>query len=331
MDIDLLFLKFLTKTASNQELDELEALLNNNPEHRTSLEKLKIYWSNREIEAVPDEEKIWDKLQAKTKTVQGQTSDNQTNKFSWTYQVAAAAIILLLSSVLWWSNKEESTSEPELKIAYITKQNPVRIKRSLTLPDGSKVHLNSKSKITYPNIFTNNRTVKLIGEAYFEVVADKSNPFIVECYNTSTTVEGTSFNVRGYIDEETVKVSLVEGKVSVDFDEHGQISSYLLEPMQEAIYNKMSGEIQIDLFNVAEVTSWKGGVLFFQNATYEQFRSKIERWYGVKLNLINNGIPKWNISGEFHNETIQNVLEVISHAENFEFNISDLQVDITIL
>lgn len=330
MDIDLLFLKFLTHTASDQELEQLEVILNENPQHRITLEKLSVYWQQKQIETVPDEEKIWEQLQQKTHTPEDSGNFNSSIKFSRIYQYAAVIVILLLSTALWWSNQEDLKPETEVKISYITKQNPVRLKRSLTLPDGSKVHLNSESKITYPNVFTNNRVVKLVGEAYFEVVPDEANPFRVECYNTSTTVEGTSFNVRGYGDEETVKVSLVEGKVSVDFDEHGKISSYLLEPMQEATYNKTSGEIQIDLFDVAEVTSWKGGILYFKNATYEQFRVKIERWYGVELNLSNGNIPKWNISGEFHNETILNVLEVISHAENFEFTIDDLNIKITI-
>ncbi len=330
MDIDQLFLKFLTHTASDQELEQLEAILSENPEYHITLEKLRIYWQQKQIETVPDEDRIWEKLQQKTHGPAESGDVNSSFKFSQIYKYAAVIVILLLPTALWWNGKEVPETETGIKISYVTKQNPVRLKRTLTLPDGSKVHLNSESKITYPNVFTTNRVAKLVGEAYFEVVPDKTSPFKVECYNTSTTVEGTSFNVRGYSDEETVKVSLVEGKVSVDFDEHGKISSYLLEPMQEATYNKTSGKIQIDLFNVAEVTSWKGGILYFRNATYEEFREKIERWYGVKLNLSNGPIPQWNISGEFHNETILNVLEVISHAENFEFTIDDLNIEIKI-
>ena len=332
MDIDALYLKFLTNTASEQELNQLGLFLRKNPESRVALEKLEVYWQSKQVEIqVPDEEKIWGKLQEKTLIPVPTGRRYIKTKLSRIYQYAAIIIILVLSTALWWNSKIELNEKDEVKVVYITKQNPVRLRRSLTLPDGSKVHLNSESKITYPSIFAKDRVVKLTGEAYFEVVPDKSRPFRVDCYNTSTTVEGTSFNVRGYSNEETVKVSLIEGTVSVDFDEHGQISSYLLEPMQEAIYNKTSGEVQIDLFGIAEVVSWKNGVLYFKKASYEQFRAKIERWYGVTLELSNGITPKWNISGEFHNETIQNVLEVISHAANFEFKISDSKIEITIL
>ena len=67
----------------------------------------------------------------------------------------------------------------------------------IVLPDGSRVWLNARSSLIYPNKFLTGqpRKVKLNGEAYFEVAHDKSRPFIVETEKVQTRVLGTSFNV----------------------------------------------------------------------------------------------------------------------------------------
>ena len=71
------------------------------------------------------------------------------------------------------------------------------------LSDGTKVHLNAESQLTYPVCFSNEqRIVQIEGEAYFDVAPDKEHPFIVQTPHTSIRVTGTSFNVRAYADEE---------------------------------------------------------------------------------------------------------------------------------
>ena len=79
------------------------------------------------------------------------------------------------------------------------------------LPDGSKVHLNKHSSITY---MRSGRTVSLEGEAFFEVMPD-SIPFFVSCKNTVVRVVGTSFNVKGSSRDEAVEVLVVTGLVEV--------------------------------------------------------------------------------------------------------------------
>lgn len=86
------------------------------------------------------------------------------------------------------------------------------------LPDKSKVWMNAASSLTYTtNLLKNGiRSVKLNGEAYFEVAKDKLHPFVVETKNQQVKVLGTHFNINAYDDEHVVKTTLLEGSVEIN-------------------------------------------------------------------------------------------------------------------
>ena len=115
--------------------------------------------------------------------------------------------------------------------------NTITIPRSgeykLVLSDGTKVWLNSASKLKYPVAFTGGqRKVFLEGEAYFEVAADTVHPFLVETSGMSVTVMGTGFNVMAYPEEMEAAVTLVHGKVGVQTDHRQQI----LQPDEQYVF-----------------------------------------------------------------------------------------------
>jgi len=91
-------------------------------------------------------------------------------------------------------------------------------KKTILLPDGSLVFLNSKSSISYSKDFKNKRELKLTGEAYFEVKKNPERPFLVETEKIKTRVLGTSFNIKAYKNSQTM-VSVNTGKVEVDIKE----------------------------------------------------------------------------------------------------------------
>lgn len=85
----------------------------------------------------------------------------------------------------------------------------------VTLPDGSHVELNSGSTLQYPRVFfRSNRSVRLTGEAFFDV-AHSDRPFEVRTFNSTVTVLGTRFNVRSWAGGQSpsTRVVLEEGKV----------------------------------------------------------------------------------------------------------------------
>src|SRR5690606_8146867 len=103
-----------------------------------------------------------------------------------------------------------------VKPQYHTLKTPIGKQVHLTLPDGSKVWLNARSSLTYAvNNFEQTRTVRLEGEAYFEIFSDAAKPFRVVTDKQTVMVLGTKFNVNSYPDELGTTTTLVSGKVQV--------------------------------------------------------------------------------------------------------------------
>lgn len=155
---------------------------------------------------------------------------------------------------------------------------PKSAQYSLQLPDGTKVWLNSLSQIRYPIKFTGpQRRVELIGEAYFEVVHNPEQPFIVVTAQQEINVLGTSFNVCAY-PSESEQTTLVRGSVKVLCGE----SEVTLVPGQQALASA-SGLLTTQTVDTHISTAWKDGDFSFQNTPIEDIMNQLSRWYDVDV------------------------------------------------
>src|SRR5690606_37727632 len=118
---------------------------------------------------------------------------------------AVFILILALPFTWWWFQKKYTVSEN-----FTTIECAYGDRSTIYLPDGSKVCLNSGSKITFDNTFKSGvRKLSLEGEAFFSVKKDSEIPFIVNTDDLQVEVLGTEFNLKAYPDEESVSVTLV--------------------------------------------------------------------------------------------------------------------------
>jgi transmembrane sensor len=145
----------------------------------------------------------------------------------------------------------------------------------LVLSDGSKVWLNSASRIKFPvNFSGDTRDVELSGEAYFEIAKDKTRPFKVH-FNTSTVeVLGTHFNVNAYDNEITQAVTLLEGSVKVS---HLQ-EAVKIKPGQQAVLGN-ANKLKVKQVEVEEAVAWKNGLFIFVDEDIKSIMRKLARWY----------------------------------------------------
>ncbi|MEJ6980612.1 FecR domain-containing protein [Pedobacter sp. P351] len=180
-------------------------------------------------------------------------------------------------------NSNNASAATHLNTIYIPRGGEYE----LVLPDGSKVWLNSDSKLTFPVVFSGkDRTVELEGEAYFEVAKNKKKPFRVSANGTEVKVLGTSFNVKAYHNEEHVSTTLLEGSVTVANSKQ----SKMLVPGQQSISYKGRSEIDIAQINAEEAIAWKSGYFIFDNQDIKSIMTIISRWYDVEVeyNLSSN-------------------------------------------
>lgn len=150
----------------------------------------------------------------------------------------------------------------------------------MTLPDGTMVWLNSFSSLHYPTRFTGaTRSVEVSGEAYFEVAADASRPFVVQAGRQKVTVLGTHFNINSYEDEPAVRTTLLEGAVRVG-NAAGQVT---LSPGQQASVGQHDTRISVAKVNAEEAVAWKNGYFHFDNADIQTVMRQLARWYDVEV------------------------------------------------
>ncbi len=153
-------------------------------------------------------------------------------------------------------------------------------KYQITLPDGTKVWLNSSSVLTFPANFSGTeRKIGITGEAYFEVAKNKKMPFKIDV-NGKQLVEvlGTHFNISAYTDEKNITTTLLEGSVKINYKD----KATLITPGQMAV-NNLGQAIVVKQANIEEVLAWKNDSFIFNNENITSIMRKISRWYDVDV------------------------------------------------
>ena len=163
----------------------------------------------------------------------------------------------------------------------------------IVLADGTRVWLNSATKLIFPQNFTGKeRRVMLSGEAFFDVARDESKPFIVETSRMDVKVLGTRFNVNAYTDNEVVSTTLVDGSVEVA---SGTQKPITLVPGEQA-YGE-AGELEKREVNIRLYTSWIDGRFMFNNVELEEIAKQISRWYDVEIFFTNENVKRTRFTG----------------------------------
>lgn len=150
----------------------------------------------------------------------------------------------------------------------------------VTLPDGTKVWLNSLSDLEYPARFTDStREVVLNGEAFFEVARDEKHPFIVKTKEMDVQVLGTSFNIMSYDDEPFITTTVATGIVRVTRSGN----TLLIPANKQAVINKQKDSFEMADASVEQAIAWKNGYFQFDGADIYAIMRQLSRWYDIEV------------------------------------------------
>lgn len=199
----------------------------------------------------------------------------------------------------------------------------------LMLEDGTKVWVNSETRLRYPTKFSESeRIVLLEGEAYFEVSKDRNRPFIVKTQGVDVRVLGTAFNVSSYLDDEAIKTTLVEGSVIV-MDSDDQIKNVLLKPGYQAVYSKENKDLDSKKVNVDLYTSWKDGRFVFDKSNLDDIMGRVSRWYDVKVFYQNEDVNDIRFTGTLRRyESLDRLLSIIEKTNEVRFVIGEKTIKV---
>lgn len=158
---------------------------------------------------------------------------------------------------------------------------------NILLSDGTKVWLNSGSRMVYPPVFKDkSREVFLEGEAYFEVSKNKSKPFFVRTDGFNVKVLGTKFSVQAFKNEQESFAVLLEGKISLSKKSKIFGKEYELSPGQKALLSDNNDDINITTIENAEnYIAWIYGFLNFENEDILSLTKQISRYYNIDIDI----------------------------------------------
>lgn len=222
---------------------------------------------------------------------------------------------------------EYSTDDKLIEtVKYNTLSTPMGGQYQLSLPDGSRVWLNSGSSIRFPTAFIGKeRVVELKGEAYFDITKNKKMPFIVRTNNSmDIKVLGTQFNVMAYDDEKSINTTLVEGSVQI-LKESG---TAFLEPGQAAILNKGTGKIKVSEADIDEAVAWKNGYFMFSNENIESIMRKVSRWYNIDVDYQGNLSNKDFVGTISRDKNISELLKMLELTGAIHFKVDGRRVTV---
>ena len=222
-----LTIKYLTDEISSHEEQELKEWImksNENEQQFNQVERLLRLTESSFETYTPKTKEQWEKLKVRIEAEIDKPKMLPFSSGAW-LRIAAAALMLIgigsllriylekeVSSVLVVDSSNTEVENKSIIVEVIT-EDSIRV---FHLPDSSWIRLNKNSEFTYPEEFTGtNRMVTLIGEAFFEVTADSTMPFIVRAGDTETLVLGTSFNIKAYREDEEIEVIVIEGMVEL--------------------------------------------------------------------------------------------------------------------
>ena len=223
------------------------------------------------------------------------------------WQAAAAVFFLVAASSVYLS-----TIGKEIQETLIQQYIPTAEIRTLTLPDGTQVQLNSQSTLLYPQNFTGkDRSVFLIGEANFKVKPDKKHPFIVKSNDFQVTALGTEFNISAYPENSVLAATLISGSVLVEYNDLK--SQVILKPNEQLAYNKNTHYHSLDHPDMKEVTAWQRGELVFREMSVKDIITILERKYPYTFVYSFHSLNNNTYSFRFPKQaTLDEIMKIVS-------------------
>ncbi len=312
-NIDELIGKYLSGEAIAREVAFIETWMNENDGNRKYFEQVQtIFRKAGEVKEYQhyDTDAAWLKLKNSLKNggaKQVMLHPPATNTYQLIFRIAASVLVIFGVGFFAYrmSNKEGAT--PIVVVA--TKETVTD-----TLPDGSDVVLNKQTQLAYS--FDKKKkvhSVKLKGEAYFNIHHDETKTFIIDVDGVLIKDIGTSFNVKAYPGSNTVEVVVESGEVMFYTNND---SGVYLRAKGKGVYDKTTKTFTIDQPE-ANVLAYKTKFFSFSNTDLITVVESLNGVYDKKIFLSDN-LKNCHLTVSFNNETQEEIIAVIAETLGLE-------------
>lgn len=311
-----IFERYILRQATKEEIDSLCSFING--------DHLLNQWFEEQImSSSPNIDldlrlRMLDNIRSNVKyKIEGNTGERvkkaNRNYIRWVANVAAILLPIVLIAGIYIFNKPQ-------KIDYLAISADAGEKASVSLPDGSKISINSVSEVVYSTEYNKKeRILKLKGEGYFDVKSDSSKPFIVECGDVKVKVLGTTFGIKAYDDENTISVVLSSGKVELITPSE----SLTMKPNEKITYDRATKSTRIEHVDAKDYTDWRQNRLRFENETLENIVKTIARMHNTDIVFDNAEIDQQKFTGTIDNTSVQSALKALSLTAPIDYHVEN--------
>jgi ferric-dicitrate binding protein FerR (iron transport regulator) len=318
------------KDCTNQELSALKKWLSDQETHADVESWLLEHWaSSPGVDSTTLIETVFRQIKEYEEQHQPKAGFSIRRILKIYQKVAAFLLIPIIGfGILYWANnRSQSNGSMTETIA------PRGQKSQIVLSDGTKVWLNSDTKIKYPGNFSKDqRDVYLDGEAFFEVSKNPHQPFVVHTSGVNVKVLGTKFNVKAYADERQIETSLFEGEINLlmNNSSSGSLVEKEVKPGQSFIYSKTDHQLVANKFPQDEINGWKKNQLIFKDDTFSNLVRKVERWYDVKVVYDEKLFNDRRLTVElYEGERLDRLMNIISLALSVDYKYEKGKISLT--
>ncbi|UBZ14976.1 FecR domain-containing protein [Flagellimonas marinaquae] len=186
-------------------------------------------------------------------------------------------------------------------------------KRSfIKLSDGTKVWINSGSRLVFPVVFSKKtREVYLEGEAIFEVAHNANKPFRVKSSTQDIEVLGTVFNVSHYPDDQVMNTVLKSGSIKISYLDQKD-KGFVMKPGTLSSFNRSENQVTVKQVDPNEYFSWRDGFISLNNNSLQDIVNRISRYYNVPIQVQGENLEDLTFSGRLDlSDDIDKVLTTI--------------------
>lgn len=228
----------------------------------------------------------------------------------------AAILLLLIPGITAFAILQSGQLKKQNLVSSIDVPNGSRV--STVLPDGTKIEMNSGTTISYDIVPGKHRELRMeYGEAFFDVSKDPRCPFIIKVNDLAIEVLGTSLNVNSY--SENIETALYSGAVKLSSKNWNRV--YHMVPNQKSVYSTTNYSLHIEQKDNLQDARWKDGYLTFDSMPLKDVLAKIERWYGVSIILAKTNFSEDLLTGTYHNQSLQSVMQSLCKQYGFQYAI----------
>jgi|GEM_PF-6539078 len=334
-DIFNIIIKELNNSATESELKKLQAWLEENHENITLKNQFLAAWKNEYIDLDKVELRSWEKInngiEQDAIVIGIQPAKSTTNHFNKWQKIAATVIFLLVSLfsyTYFFNNKLPKGPVAKEDLKYILHTTKLGEQKEIVLADSSIVILKGGSELKVPALeaFMKERRVKLLGQAYFNVNASVTNPFIVVSNTFNSRVTGTIFNINDFAQDDEHEVTVLEGEVQVSFLSTLD-KSISVSKNEMLTYSNTSKSLEKRKTQIG-IDKWADGNLVFDRDNFKSIVLELQRYFNknIKVNNQNINQEKSFVGVFFKDESINEVLEVLSTHYKFLYKIKDDEI-----